>query len=426
MSKSSHTPGDNKNDEHAARATATVENALHTAPAASRTMWALLLVAAFLVVAGLVAFYMATRFARQDHESREAEAGVVTVNVGAHACSPSELTVPAGLSTFRIVNTSDRAVEWEILDGVMVIEERENIAPAFTQSLSVQLAPGDYDITCGLLSNPRGKLHVTPTAQSEQASKAAPSMNDFVGPLSEYRVYVTMQSMSLVSAVQALNQAITSGDAAAAKTAYGDAHAIYMHMSPVADLFSDLDKRLDAPADFFDKREQDAAFTGFHRVQYGLFALGAGSGVAALAGPAQQLVKDTQALRQRMDDLSIQPKQLSVAAARRIELIATAIKSGNEQAHASMGPRDVAPAIEGVREIVGLLKPLLTQSSPALMGALNGDLDAATAQAKSAFDVPGVDVTFANLDTSQREQLAATLNTLARDLRRINPALGLN
>ena len=46
--------------------------------------------------------------------------------------------------TFEILNQSDRPVEWEILDGVMVVEERENIAPGFKQTLTAKLAPGDY------------------------------------------------------------------------------------------------------------------------------------------------------------------------------------------------------------------------------------------------------------------------------------------
>jgi iron uptake system EfeUOB component EfeO/EfeM len=51
------------------------------------------------------------------------------VAINAKSCEPNELTVPAGRSIFEIVNNSDRTVEWEILDGVMVLEERENIAP---------------------------------------------------------------------------------------------------------------------------------------------------------------------------------------------------------------------------------------------------------------------------------------------------------
>jgi iron uptake system EfeUOB component EfeO/EfeM len=64
-------------------------------------------------------------------------------------------------------------VEWEILDGVLVVEERENIAPGLSQVINANLLPGDYAITCGLLSNPRGTLHVTPTAESDARPRPA-------------------------------------------------------------------------------------------------------------------------------------------------------------------------------------------------------------------------------------------------------------
>ncbi|WP_204271950.1 cupredoxin domain-containing protein, partial [Escherichia coli] len=56
-----------------------------------------------------------------------ASAGAITVTISEGKCDPNALTVPAGRTTFNIVNKSDRALEWEILDGVMVLEERENI-----------------------------------------------------------------------------------------------------------------------------------------------------------------------------------------------------------------------------------------------------------------------------------------------------------
>jgi iron uptake system component EfeO len=73
----------------------------------------------------------------------------VTVTIHPNACEPNEITVPAGRTTFTIVNQSNRALEWEILDGVMVVEERENIAPGFSQTMTVKLQPGEFAITCG-------------------------------------------------------------------------------------------------------------------------------------------------------------------------------------------------------------------------------------------------------------------------------------
>ena len=116
--------------------------------------------AAVLALLAAVTFYYAAQ------ANRRSDVGsVYQVAITARACDPGEITVPAGRTVFEIVNRSDRPVEWEILDGVMVVEERENIPPGFSQTLAARLAPGEYQITCGLLSNPRGTLHVRATGQ---------------------------------------------------------------------------------------------------------------------------------------------------------------------------------------------------------------------------------------------------------------------
>ena len=85
----------------------------------------------------------------------------VTMTITDKGCEPMKLTVGAGKTVFMIKNASSRAVEWEILQGVMVVEERENIIPGFVQKLTATLDAGDYGMTCGLLSNPKGTLSVT-------------------------------------------------------------------------------------------------------------------------------------------------------------------------------------------------------------------------------------------------------------------------
>lgn len=79
----------------------------------------------------------------------------VKITVNDKQCEPMALTVPAGKTQFIVHNVSQKGLEWEILKGVMVVEERENIAPGFTQKMTANLEPGEYDMTCGLLSNPK-------------------------------------------------------------------------------------------------------------------------------------------------------------------------------------------------------------------------------------------------------------------------------
>ncbi|MBS1165961.1 MAG: hypothetical protein H6R00_1986 [Proteobacteria bacterium] len=97
----------------------------------SRLITAALLGAGVLALAAGGAFYLASQKA-----SRPVEAGAIAVRVGDKTCEPMNLTVPAGRNVFEIENASNRPLEWEILDGVMVIEERENIAPGFRRASS--------------------------------------------------------------------------------------------------------------------------------------------------------------------------------------------------------------------------------------------------------------------------------------------------
>lgn len=375
-----------------------------------------LLFAVLFVLAGFVLFYVATRYAQR---SRASEDRVVSVEIGARACTPGNLTVPAGKTVFHIKNTSDRAVEWEILDGVMVVEERENIVPGFTQTLTADLAPGDYAITCGLLSNPRGRLRVTPTQASEASRAAAPSLADFIGPLSEYRVYLGTQSAALAQAARKLAAAIDAADPAQARAAYLAAHRLYARLGPVAGLFADLDHRLDASAIYFDRREADPAFSGFRRIEYGLYAQGQ---LSSLAPVARALVADVDTLSGRIDELSLKPAQLATLVARRLEQAASALDA-KPQPYAQDEISQAAATVDGVREVYRLLQPLLKNQAALEKSVAEGFAGVAGTLAP-LHDAAGY-AGDARVDPAVRASLAKQLHTLSADLERINPALGL-
>lgn len=109
----------------------------------------------------LSSLLLAPGMARADNDPVD----VVITDAG---CEPAALKVAAGKTMFKIKNTSKRAIEWEILQGYMVVEERENIIPGFVQNLTANLVPGDYGMTCGLLSNPKGTLKVTDSTEPQK------------------------------------------------------------------------------------------------------------------------------------------------------------------------------------------------------------------------------------------------------------------
>jgi iron uptake system EfeUOB component EfeO/EfeM len=365
-------------------------------------------------------FYYASQTAMKKRAANNSAETVVTIH--ARACEPNALTVPAGKNAFRIVNRSERAVEWEILDGVLVIEERENIAPGLSQVINANLQPGDYAITCGLLSNPRGTLHVTPTAESEANAKARPSMVAFIGPLSEYRVYLSLQGSALIKAVTALQQAIEAGDVSAAQAAYVPARVAYQRLAPAAQRLAELDNAINARADYYEKREQDAAFSGFHRIEYALFDQHSVEGLDPIA---QRLQTDVTSLKQQLLAQNMAPEQLAAIVVRNMRSLADIRSNGEEERYSHSDLNGFAANLEGTRKVVDLLRPLLSKSS----GPLLEKIDAASAGLDTELNGLKTDSGYRpydQVDAVQRKLIADKAKALADALEEIDAALGLS
>jgi iron uptake system component EfeO len=381
-------------------------------------MYAALAASAVLAVAGLATFWVASQKAR--HSQAADGAGAIKVVIDDKACQPNAITVPAGRTTFAIVNQSNRALEWEILDGVMVVEERENIAPGFTQKMTVKLDPGQFAITCGLLSNPHGTLTVTPSSASK-AEAAQPPLVKFIGPLAEYQVYLALQTDDLHTAVQQLAAAMNDGDLQKARALYAAAHQNYKRIEPVAALYADLDARIDARAQYFEKREADPGFGGFHRIEYMLFSKNSTQG----AGPtATQLLADIATLEQRLTNQTLKPAQLAASASRLLRRVAGNISADTNTGYDAIQPADLQGTFEGTRKIAGLLAPLVTKAAPALQHELDTNLAQFGTQL-AAYE-KGADFERVELDQAQRDALSAPVRSLAGNFDQINPALGLN
>ena len=365
----------------------------------------------------VVAFWYASGVARK--APPKASDNAVTVTIQDNVCQPNDISVPAGRTTFTIVNKSNRALEWEILDGVMVVEERENIAPGFSQTMTVKLQPGEFDITCGLLSNPRGKLHVAASAASD-AEAARPSLVNYVGALAEYRVFLALEAGTLDDAARGLVQAIKAGDLPQARALYAPAHQAYKRIEPMAELFADLDARLNARADYFEKREADPAFTGFHRIEYSLFSR---NDLKDLTPVADRLLVDIAALNERLRALNVPPERLAASSSRLLRRVADNLPAGGEDHYGHGELVNLQGTWEGSKKISDLLQPLLVKAAPNLQQALDQRFAALSTALDPYRDGEGFKP--AALDEAQRKALAEPVRLLADEVGKVNAALGL-
>lgn len=385
----------------------------------SRAMRVAVLTSALLVVAALATFWLASKKAR--HTQTTDANSAIKVVINDKTCQPNAITVPAGRTTFAIINQSNRALEWEILDGVMVVEERENIAPGFTQKMTVKLDPGQFVITCGLLSNPRGTLTVTPSTTSKAEAAQPPPLVKFIGPLAEYQVYLVMQTDALHTATQKLAAAINDGNLQQARVLYMAAHQDYKRIEPAAALYADLDTRINARAQYFERREADPQFGGFHRIEYALFSKDSTQG---LNTTTTQLLTDVATLEQRLGNLALKPTQLAASASRLLRRVAGNISAGTNSQYDASQPADLQGTLEGTQKIASLLEPLTTKAAATLQQSLNTHFAAfntTLATYKKDNHFQRVD-----LNKTQRDALSVPVRSLADDFDQINPALGLN
>jgi iron uptake system component EfeO len=361
---------------------------------------------ALLVLAGAAAFYLAAQ-----GMNKEPNGTAHRVEVNKTSCEPMDITVDAGTSTFEIHNRSDRPIEWEILDGVMVVEERENIAPGFHARLNAKLRPGTYDITCGLLTNPRGKLTVVASEAFTQSNSSVP-VTAFIGPLSEIRVYLGSEVNALLRRVEALDQQIKVGNLEAAKTAWHEARLPYRRIEAFTQDFSDLENAIDILPDYLEKRELDPSFTGFHRIEYGLWQQGSTASVATVS---QKLVEDVQALKMRLKTQKLAPAKILSSAKRQADDLAQMLRGQDDNRWANAQPAELNASLGAIGKFAAIMLPIAMDKAPQ---AAKKYQDAAAALGASI----GSDLS----QKQAREDAATKLDGLSQQLAAMQSAIGLD
>ncbi|WP_432757947.1 imelysin family protein, partial [Pseudomonas syringae] len=135
--------------------------------------------------------------------------------------------------------------------------------------------------------------------QTPLAAFAATAPLDLVGPVSDYKIYVTENIEELVSHTQKFTDAVKKGDIATAKKLYAPTRVYYESVEPIAELFSDLDASIDSRVDDHEQGVTAEDFTGFHRLEYALFS----QNTTKDQGPiADKLLSDVKDLEKRVAD----------------------------------------------------------------------------------------------------------------------------
>ncbi|MEH1874070.1 iron uptake system protein EfeO [Nostoc sp.] len=359
------------------------------------------------------------KVASDTSSSNPAETALAVTDKG---CEPNQLTVASGQNSFVLTNKSSQPLEWEILSGVKVVEEKENIAPGFVQKLKTNLEPGEYDMACGLRSNPKGKLTVKAGVGDSQA-KTTKDQGKLVGAIAEYKVYIIKEIDQLVAKNKTFTDAVIAGDLAKAQKSYASAHVHYERTEPIAELFSDLDKSMDSRADDFAKKEADPQFTGYHRLEKALFQDKTTKGMKPFA---EKLQKDGVDLQKRIATLTIEPKNMVGGAADLIEEVGKTKISGEEDRYSHTDLWDFSANVDGSQKIVQLLRPVIQTANPDLLARVDTNFTKVN-QGLAKYKTPdGGFATYDKVSETDKKDMKTAIAALSEDLSQLRGTLGVN
>lgn len=246
---------------------------------------------------------------------------------------------------------------------------------------------------------------------------------DLVEPLAQYKIYVAENTAKLVDNTRTFVAAIEAGDIDKAKALFAPTRSNYEAVEPIAELFSDLDVAIDARADDYEQGEKDPGFTGFHRIEYGLWEQGTTEGLDTYA---DKLMQDITELNERINGLTFPPDVVVGGAAALMEEVAATKISGEEDRYSRTDLWDFDANFAGSRKILDLLKPLLEKDSPDFVARVDDNFDAVDAVLAQYRTADGGYVSYVDLTEDDRTILSTKVNTLAEDLSTLRGKLGLS
>ncbi|WP_410007220.1 MULTISPECIES: iron uptake system protein EfeO [unclassified Bartonella] len=244
---------------------------------------------------------------------------------------------------------------------------------------------------------------------------------DLVAPIAEYKIYVSEKVDKLVEDTEKFTAAIKAGKVDEAKALFAPTRISYEAIEPIAELFADLDKSIDARADDFEKEEKDPNFTGFHRIEYSLWET---KSTDDIQGTADKLLTDVKDLQARISDLAFPPETVVGGAAALMEEVAATKISGEEDRYSHTDLWDFRGNFDGSRKIFDLFKGFLGKDDAAFVTKVTENFDTVDEILSKYKEGEGY-VSYEKLTDDDRNTLSAAVNTLAEDLSELRGKLGL-
>ncbi|ELP68560.1 iron uptake transporter permease EfeU [Streptomyces turgidiscabies] len=302
-------------------------------------------------------------------------AGAQTVAVSETECGNGFTAPKPGRQTFQMHNTGEKTAEVYLVDPATqaVYGEIEGLAPGTTRDLVATVTGGSYAWRCVPTS---GKAVTSRAVRvgggGGSAGAVVPvSAEDLAGPLKSYKAYVDRGLTALVARTRRIADDIDAGHLDRARTDWLTAHRTYASLGAAYGTFEDFDQKIDGRPDGLPSGVRDKDFTGFHRIEYGLWH---GQDASELKAPARQLAADAAGLRKAFPTQDFDPGDLPLRTHEILENTLQFELTGDADQGSGTELATTEANLTGTRELLTVLRPLLTTRAPHLLTAVDADI----------------------------------------------------
>jgi high-affinity iron transporter len=343
-------------------------------------------------------------------------AGAQPVAVSETDCGKGFTAPKPGRRTFQMHNTGDKTSEVYLIDPGTgaVYGEVEGLAPGTSRDLAATVAGGTYAWRC-VPSSGRAVTSraVRVTGGGGATAAVVPvSAADLAAPLTSYKTYVDRGLAALVTQTRRLSDDVKAGRLGAARADWLTAHRTYASLGAAYGTFQDYDQKIDGRPDGLPGGVHDKDFSGFHRIEYGLWH---GESASRLAAPARQLAADVAGLRKAFPAQDFDPGDLPLRAHEILENTLQFELTGDADQGSGTELATADANLAGTRELLTILRPLLTTRAPHLPPTVDADIARLQKLLDSAHQ-GGSWTPVDRLDASARARLNGATGQLLEDL----------
>ena len=339
--------------------------------------------------------------------------------IGERSCGNGWSHPVAGHQVVQLTDTARDPAQVYLIDprGGAVFAEVQDLTPGTTRALDTTLAAGDYAFRC-VFTDGAVLTSTTYTVTGTSAQTPVPGvqpMPDLAlgAPVAAYRAYVQRSLPVLLADTERLNTDVQTGRLTAAKADWLTAHLDYERLGAAYNTFGDFDDAINGMANGLPLGTADPSWTGFFRIEYGLWH---GQPDSELRPLTAGLLTEVQGLIGDFPSEDTDPGDLPL---RSHEILENALQfqlTGIADYGSGTTLATLYANTQGTQAVLSTISSLISSRDPQLLAAI--DQWMATVQADLTADraPDGSWLPPAQLPTVQRQKLDGDLGELLEQL----------